>query len=297
MKMNRSDCYAVVPPLPGSDIPEEFQAADLLAWSDRLMGFATCPAAVGLLLKLDAMARMHMPGGHRVLLLRVLEAPLDRVLQRLPRPTETTIEGRDLSMEQRLVCMACRNITLAHMELDSVGLAREQCEVRLWLVEQQFRLAERQLLFGARAGMDPPPGTWLEVHARYQQVVQGLASKGKHEAPDDCGTGFEPLLAYCYLLLLGIAIEALGAGALAEGVLVRLRALAAQSVLGGPDRGDDQLGEQGSGFWVLDPSLDIPARRAGSAVGEGMRVLAVAPGFLELIETTESSHNDGVRAG
>ena len=145
MKMNRSDCYAVADPIPGSGVPEEFQAVTLLAWSDRLMGFSAYPALVGLLLKLDGMCRVQMPSGHRVLLLRVLEDPLDRVLQRVPRLTKTTVtrlaqQGWDLSMEQRLVCAACRNIMLAHAEMDLTEVGPNQCEARLWLVEQLLSL-------------------------------------------------------------------------------------------------------------------------------------------------------------
>ena len=134
--MKRSDCYSAAATTGEPKVPDEFQAETLLAWSDRLMGFATCPAVVGMILKLDAMTRVVMPGGHRTLLLRVLEDPLERLLRAMPRLTpglaRTLIEhGWELSMEQRLACASYRNLKQAQEELDGLGVGADQAEAHL----------------------------------------------------------------------------------------------------------------------------------------------------------------------
>ena len=282
--MKRSDCYSAAATTGEPKVPDEFQAETLLAWSDRLMGFATCPAVVGMILKLDAMTRVVMPGGHRTLLLRVLEDPLERLLRAMPRLTpglaRTLIEhGWELSMEQRLACASYRNLKQAQEELDGLGVGADQAEAHLWLLEQQFLLLERQVHCSIGAGLAPPPGTWLEAHAGYRQGLRWFEGEGNAELLPYFADGFDPSLAYRRLVLTGIAAESLGARAGADVFVARLPGLAAQARIVGTDQGDKV-----ADGWLLELDSDTPGRRADAAApGREAWFLIPGPSFNGLL--------------
>lgn len=285
--MKRSDCYSAAMPTGGPKVADEFQVQTLLAWSDRLMGFATCTAMVGMILKLDAMTRTPMPDGHRALLLHVLEDPLTRLLQAMPRLTarlahRLSTKGWDLSMEQRLACVFYRNLKQAQEELDRQGIGADQAEDCLWLLEQQFLLLERQVRCAIGASLAPPPGTWLEAHAGYRRSLRWTEGEGGAEFLRHYADEFDPSLAYRRLILTGIAAKTLGERTVADVFVARLPSLAAEARI---VRADGQAGER----WLLEFDADVPGKRVdGAATGRDAWFLMTGPAFEALLGTGRS---------
>jgi hypothetical protein len=287
-EVNGSSCYGLTELDQGLDIPDEFDPATLLAWSDRLMGLGTCQAVLGLILKLDAMSRVRMSGGDRALLLHLVEGPLQRVFEARPRLTPGAVQatirkGWGLTMEQRLACVAYRNFTQALRDLDDAPAipGEDMQDTRLWVLEQQFIVLDHQFRYAVRAHLPPPPGTWLELHGRYQYFLEWFGGRGADEP--GIGAELDLLPTYKRLLLLGIAAGSVGDERNTEGFAGRLRAWAAETGL-------EATGatEVGSGAWVVDPSLDGPPVEADGSVDLGPRcaILVPPPGFVTLVQAS-----------
>jgi len=275
-----SSCYAQAELDAGGAIPEEFAPEALLAWSDRLASLGACQALVGLILKLDALSRVRMPGYERALLLHLLEGPIQWALDNRPRLTRQAIQalrrkGWDLTMAQRLVCSAYRNLDLVLRDLDTSAQAPDSdvTETRLWVLEQQFGLLERQISSAVQARLPPPPGTWLELHGRYRYFVAWDAQRGDAERGTDSDIDLRS--AYKRILLFGMAADALGGAVDGEGFAARLRGWTLETGLEPPTKL-----RPGPGAWVVDTALDGPPRDTteGFAPG-GCWVLIPPPGF------------------
>jgi hypothetical protein len=282
-----SSCYALAELDQGYAVPDEFDPAILLAWSDRLTGLGDCQAVVGLILKLDAMSRLQMSGCDRALLLHLLEGPVQWVFDSRPRLTPAAIRatirnGWDLTMEQRLACVVYRNLSRALRDLDDVpsGPGEQVAETRLWLLEQQFVVLDHQVRYAIRARLSPPTGTWIELHGRYRYVVQSFASGNGTEPRAGLGNEFDPLPAYKRLLLLGIAAGPLGDEASTEGFAARLRAWTAETGLEAPGAAGPS-----PGAWVVDLASDGPPYQAdgSSDLPSGCVLLFPPPGFVTLV--------------
>ena len=210
--MGNNMCYALMAVPPAVEVPNELQASALLAWSDRLLGQGSCQAAVGLILKLDSMGRLGLDPRHRLLLLRLLEDPLHSVLGGLSRPAKGLVragEGRgfDLSMEERLTCAFFRNLKQALFDLDRdpVSPDADLTEARVWALEQQLRLLQRQIESAIAACREPPAETWLELHGCFAYYHERIhPSLDKDDSASYAGD-FEAEMAYKRVLLLGLA--------------------------------------------------------------------------------------------
>lgn len=296
-KVNRSSCYAPAEPDPGQGTPDEFQPAALLAWSDRLTGIGACQAVVGLILKLETMSRVRMPGGDRALLLHFLEGPLHRLFEGMPRLTPKAVrtaalKGWDLTMEQRLACVVYRNLARTLRDLDDTpeDPGEHRTETRLWVLEQQFVLLARQIDHAARARLSPPPGTWLELHGRYKYFLEWFGRSGG----DPLGVGLDSDVdlssSYKRLLLLGIAAGAAGVELTAEGFAARLRAWVMESRLEAP-----RAAGLGPGVWVVDAGRDGPPYKPDGPVELGPRcsVLIPARAFQNLLRSSGPAGSGG----
>lgn len=289
-EVNRSSCYAMTMLDQGRAIPDEFDPATLLAWSDRLTGVGACQAVVGLILKLDAMSRVQMSGSDRALLLHLLEGPMQLVFASRPRLTPGAVRatirhGWDLTMEQRLSCVVYRNCVRALSDLDDVPSSpgEDVAETRLWLLEQQFLVLDRQIGYAIRVRLPPPTGTWLELHGRYQYFLASFGgSRGTGQARG-FGDEFHALPAYKRLLLIGIAAGSIGDEVGTEGFAVRLRAWTAEAELEAPDAAGPR-----PGVWVVDPTRDGPPYRADGPLdlAPGCSILVPPPGFVTLVEAS-----------
>jgi len=289
-EVNGSGCYGLARLDLGLAIPDDFDPATLLAWSDRLTGLGACQAVVGLILKLDTMSRVGMSGRDRALLLHLLEGPVHGVFEARPRLTpdavRTTIQkGWGLTLEQRLACLVYRNLRQALRDLDDVpaGPDEDVSDTRLWLLEQQLLMLDHQIGYAIRARLSPPPGTWLELHGRYQYVLAWFDGNAAAAPGVDIGTELDLLPAYKRLLLLGIAAGSVGDELNTEAFSARLRAWAAETGL-------EASGDTGarSGVWVVDPSLDGPPYAADGSVDSVPRcaILVPPPGFVTLVQAS-----------
>jgi hypothetical protein len=252
---------------------------------------------VGLILKLEAMGRVRMPGGQRALLLHLVEGPLQRLFEGMPRLRPGAVSdvgrpGRDLTMEQRLICVAYRNFSQVLRDLDNepANPGERLTETRLWVLEQQFLLLDRQIFHAMRVRLSPPPGTWSEVHGQYRYFLDRFGQTGDNEPAGEYGGDFDILSAYKRLLLLGIAAGFTGDEPTAEGFAARLRGWTAQTRLETPDRGGI-----GSMTWIVDPTRDGPPFQADGPADLGSRssVLVPPPGFPSLTKTSGPAGQQG----
>jgi hypothetical protein len=283
-----SSCYALAEPDEARGVPDELDPATLLAWSDRLSGLGACQAVIGLILKLEALSRVRMSGPDRALLLHLLEGPMHWVFERRPRLTTGAIQailgkGWDLTMDQRLACVGYRNLRQVLRNLDEALTSPDEdlTETRLWALEQQFLLLERQIGYAIRARVPPPPGTWLELHGRYLYFLDWL--RGSRGAEPGVGLGGEPDLeaAYKRLLLLGIANGSVRGGGDDEAYEARLRGWVAETGLEPPGAASLR-----PGVWVLDPALDGPPVAADTLadLGPYCSVLVPPPRFVSPVQ-------------
>ena len=284
-EVNGSGCYGLAKLDLGLAIPDDFDPATLLAWSDRVVGLGACQAVVGLILKLDAMSRVAMSGSDRALLLHLLEGPVHWAFEARPHLTpgavrSTIQKGWGLTLEQRLACLVYRNLRQALRNLDDVPASPDEdvSDTRLWLLEQQFFVLDHQIRYATRARLTPPTGTWLELHGRYQYFLDWFDGS----AAAATGMGSEPdlLPVYKRLLLLGIAAGSDGDELNTEAFATRLRVWAAEAGLEAPGASGAR-----SGAWVVDPSLDGPPYEADGSVDLGPRcaLLVPPPGLVTLM--------------
>lgn len=270
-------------------IPEEFLPAALLGWSDRLLSLETCPAVVGLIRKLEAMSRVRLSGCDRALLLHLLEGPVQRTFDRMPRMGQPLFRvvarhGWDRTMEQRLAEVVYRNFgqALSDLEATPLGPGEDLTETRFWVLEQQFLVLERQIEHAIQAGASPPPGTWQALHGRYQ-YLQDWVDRGNGAAPGAGPAADSHLhVGYRRLLLLGIVAWSAADELTRAGFSARLRKWAAETRL----EADPAVLEPFA--WVVDPVLDGPPCEADSSVALGARafVLVPPPGFLTLVQAS-----------
>jgi len=295
-EVRRPNCYVLPEVDPAQAIPDEFSAATLLGWSDRLTAMASCQAVVGLILKFDAMSRVPMPSRHRALLLHLVEDPLRRVFAAMPTlgPGAGRVlerRGWDLTMEQRLACAVYRNLKQTLEELDAVpaGTGPDPVETRLWVLEHQFGLLERQVVVALRTHLPVPSGTWLELHGRYRYFLQWCHHGSGGEAGAGLPGDFDPLAGYKRLLLLGIAAGLRVAEAGRDGFMARLRGWVADTRLEALGTGEPE-----AGAWVVDPTRDAPCRSDHRVVaGRGAWMLVPAPGFAELTQDADPANIAG----
>jgi hypothetical protein len=287
-EVNGSGCYGLARLDQGLAIPDDFDPATLLAWSDRITGLGACQAVVGLILKLDAMSRVVMSGSDRALLLHLLEGPVHWVSEARPRLTPGAIratiqKGWGLTLEQRLGCLVYRNLRQALRDLDDVPVSpgEDVSDTRLWLLEQLFFVLDHQIRYAARARLTPPAGTWLELHGRYQYFLDWFDASAAG-APGVAGET-DLLPAYKRLLLLGIAAGSVGDELNTEAFAARLRAWAAEARMDAPGASGPR-----SGAWVVDPSRDGPPYEADGPLDLGPRCafLIPPPGLVTLMRAS-----------
>ena len=278
--MSQPNSYAPFDVATTLAVPEAFQAHDLLAWSDRLSVLGICQASAGLTLELASMSRASLDPRQRLLLLHLLEDPLQAILRglfgRAPDSSRANDGQRfDLNMRDRLACAYFRNLKQARGELrlDPWRPDADLTETLVWALQQQFDLLGRQIESSLAARREPPHGTWLELHGCFadiwERVHPVLDGGGAARYADDC----QAEAAYKRLILMGFIAANNAALVLEPGFGSRLRTwvaetrlVVARSVAGGydlwmVDLAADEPGRwihepiaQGSGGWVLIPS-------------------------------------------
>jgi hypothetical protein len=269
--MSQENCYAPFDLSPTLAVPEAFQANDLLAWSDRLSGQGICQASVGLILKLEAMSRAGLDPRQRLLLLHLLEDPLQAIFRGLSGRTVDSSQGGegqgfDLSMGERLACAYFRNLKQARLDLsrDPSRPDAELTEGLVWALQRQFGLLGRQIESAMAARREPPPGTWLELHgcfAYFRERIHPILDGGDEARyVDDC----QAEAAYKRLLLLGFVAANSADPVLDPGFGSRLRTWVAEThlVSAGSMAG-------GSDLWLVDVAADEPGRWTHEPIAQG----------------------------
>lgn len=243
---------------------QELDGAAFDAWLKGLASHGMLQNLVALLTKLDRMYRVELEVGRRLSLMHRLMPTVRDVSDDLPKHRGAiggakSESGEALSLEQRLLCLAVRNLKVTLAGLDGKGGVQVpgRNAARLWVMKELFDCLGRQIELGARWQKPLPLRTWQELHDLYAYFVDRLRpAVDSVEATGVEGTGVDLDLAYKRLLLIGL-VAAQGAGTL-------LRERAGERVLGWARRCElrvvaSETGELGG--YMVEMSRDAPPRR------------------------------------
>ncbi|AUB80943.1 hypothetical protein [Candidatus Thiodictyon syntrophicum] len=271
----------------------EFASPAFEAWLGRLCTQGLCPILVGLILKLERLARVPLGGPRRVEILRAVMTMIRDIADDLPTPAAARRGAQGpaaapLPLVQRLWALTFKNLKRALHDLDRGGGGLgDHDQERAWVVGEMYLCLGRQIELGARWGQTWPRHTWQELHDlfSYSTNRMDMGRGGADEAVSRGPTGSQSVAAaaedpqtmYKRLLMIGLCAEQ-GAHALlvptAEGSFSTWVQVAELH---------DPVGYCGVlGTYLVEASSDAPARLVPGALGPVSRakVLRLPPGFL-----------------
>lgn len=255
-----------------SDDPSRFDLERVAAWSVEIAAQDLSAASVALIVHLEQMSRHALSVDQRIAQLKLLD---DLILHlvvevpRLPHAVSTGMHG--LSVEQRIICMTCKNLLQAIDDINEKrgGYADPRWH---WCLQQLYRFLLHQVEYSVRWGRSLPGKTWQRVHQLYIDLPPRLVDEHDADSPGArLETGLEPERIYKQILLLGL-VEILVAPSARNEELFACCAYWAMEV-----RLMDRLEGSTIAFRVDFVSDSGPVARPGARRSPGERVCFVQP--------------------
>lgn len=223
-----------------------------------------------LVLKLERMAAGEVEPMQRIALLRAVEPQVAQAVATLPEPVAAARQAGEpppsgLLVEQRLYCLAAKNLQLAIEGLDrsSHAFGEDAAVKRWWLVRTLLRFLGRQVELCVALDLPWTPLLWSRLHDLFAYLLRREDIRlGRDDEPSE-GV-FDPELEYKRLLLLGL-YQRLAPGSGSLPLLLRVLPAWARecrllhpAVFGGA-----------FGFYAVELSRDEPPREQSAALEPG----------------------------